>query len=71
MKNLLTEIEGIFVDLWAMGGVVRIPQNKNVPFSSGQNIKPVTLPKYAYFQLLLNCLTLKNEYPIPSLTIDI
>jgi hypothetical protein len=42
---------------------VKKSQTRILPFSSGQNIKPITQCKYQFFELLYNCLILSKEYP--------
>jgi hypothetical protein len=71
MKLLHVEVVRIFENLVEMSIIVRGPQNKTIAFSSGQNIKPVTLVKYAFFQLLLNCLNLGKEENLPSFIVDV
>lgn len=43
--------------------IVKKNQYRVIPFSSGQNVKPITLCKYEFFELLYNCLLLSKEFP--------
>jgi hypothetical protein len=57
------EVKVIIDSLAEMSVLVRRPVNRSIPFCSGQNIKPLTLCNFAYFELLLQCLLTVKDSP--------
>lgn len=58
IKEFQFQIQIIFQSLPDISNILKQLPIKFLPFSSGQNIRPVTLYKYEFFQLIYNCLVL-------------
>lgn len=63
MRQFSGQIVSILAKLPELSNLVQKPQFRSVMFSSGQNIKPITLCRYEFFQLIYHCLMLSREFP--------
>lgn len=63
MTEFSIQLTEIFTKLPELSQIVKKTQTRVTPFSSGQNVKPITLCKYEFFELMYNCLLLSKEFP--------